>query len=365
MEPDNGGGRKGAGDLARPVVKRLKSIARDVLAAGSYGPAADLFALLAEVDPDDPSSMRREVEALIALHRFDDAIDRSRRVIASQAVPSGRDIVALCDALLFLGRRKEAAEAVMAHAQLWAAHLTATQAPRGSMVVVAALPKSGSTSLTQGLATALGLIETEFLNLRTEQSFAFRDPVLRAYWPLEGFGLAVHSHLSPDADPLRRLVERARARVFLHIRDPREALLSTIAMAARIHPPNVLLKCPNFLFLPAADQLDWMIDHYLPDQVSWVEGWRAILADAPDLIAGVSTHYDMVAEGHDGLSRRLATAAGLEVQAVASTVPRRFETGRTGHWAEVATDGQSARAAEVLGPDLISWLEDRRRMARV
>lgn len=292
--------------------------AKALEASGAYVEAARLFAALKSVPEQEVRARRRLTECLMFLHRW------------SEAATEVAAIFALAPATPHDLKRWQTVRAQTSHALTPQDPVTSyVQAERaagayseGYIVFTAAAPKTGSTSLSAGLAAALGGRRVTYLDLpptATEWS--------TPWWPavdaLEGCALVNHCHLSPAPHVLAEIEKRPWVRVAVHLRNPFEAMESLIDMLTRHRFPNLLSGAPHLALAPDQELRDWLIEHHVHRLAKWMADWVALLdAGHPSLI-GPTTMEMMRNQGQDGLARHLAHQLDGVTVRTCDTVPQR------------------------------------------
>ena len=149
-------------------------------------------------------------------------------------------------------------------------------------------------------------------------------------------------------------------RILVHVRDPRQALLSWAHfvrddVGRRPNGPLWRSTVPPVSVLGGsmAALIDWCIDHYLPHLVAFIDGWVASRdrTDAPVRIE-ILTFEAFVADPGAYLRRALAfwnvDAASFDVDAEAGDVHRR--RGAVDEWRSVFSPAQADRATRAISP---------------
>jgi hypothetical protein len=230
-------------------------------------------------------------------------------------------------------------------------------APAVPGILLNTLPKSGSiylvTALREGLALQQKSVSLGYF------------PIDLADWQgiraLRSGGMIAQTHL--DASPANlQIFEHYLDRWIVHVRDPRQALLSWVHHLAKYY---VKRGHPAFESCPAAPaeyygwslgrQIDWQIGVYLPQAVGWIEDWlryaqtmrsKVLITSFEDLVRSepifMRTILDFLGIPH-ALMRR------AEVKKTEAT---HFRMGRVDEWVEVFTPDQ-ARSATKLIPDAL------------
>lgn len=231
-------------------------------------------------------------------------------------------------------------------------------------MLIITLPKSGTvylqTKLSRGLDLQVGRV----------CSGAFgRDLINYALLDAFSHGNAIAtSHLDPSLENLTMLKAKG-VRFVCHVRDPRGATLSMLHHILRYHAdphlrPLLALIGPeqpsaDFYNSSLHDQIDWMIDHYLPRAVHWIEAWQYAF-DSNSFVAthGLSTSYDDLTEEPDRLVERILRHYSIDELdfrdvAVSRDMSSHFRRGDDHEWREVFSPEQIARATKYIPSHLL------------
>lgn len=139
------------------------------------------------------------------------------------------------------------------------------------------LPKSGSVYISHLLKDSLDLALMEI------SSAYFVSDVIdyKRAWQLSTFGGAIGQAHLPSNSLNLQIVKALFERMIVHVRDPRQALLSWLHQLNDSRD-NLYVKAtldmgtelPDVYFnWDFSTQLDWMIQHFLPVLVEWLMGW--------------------------------------------------------------------------------------------
>jgi len=156
-------------------------------------------------------------------------------------------------------------------------------------------------------------------------------------------------------------------RWIVHIRDPRSVLVSWVHHLNRLRAEQngarreLLYVCPTppeeFFSYPFSRQVDWNIEHFLPNVLTWTRRWiethdsgryHILLTTFADILASedqfLSKILDFYAIPH-GFFRR----PNLE-----KTIPAsHFRVGRADEWRDCLTPDQIGRTTRMIGDDLL------------
>ncbi len=264
-------GHQAAGELTR-----AQALYREVLRSAPGQP--DALTMLASVGYQlgDDAGAAAQVDAAIAAYR---------RMLLS--APNNHGVRAALANLLLARQRRAEAEAVIAKAAVAFNPIRASQAEfdarrrRGRErglpgILINALPKSASESIWNRLAQGLGIAQGHI-------SIGLFPDCLAVPYRVREFsrgGMAAKEHLPATTHNVAALAEAGVERVIVHVRDPRQALLSWAHflegdVRKRLLAPLWRKTTPpaDFFRQPFATQLDWHIEHYLPIIVRFIDDW--------------------------------------------------------------------------------------------
>lgn len=224
-------------------------------------------------------------------------------------------------------------------------------------ILITTLPKSASESIWNRLAEGLGLAQSH-ISMGLFPDCCILGPRARSF--ADG-GVIAKEHVPATPHNLEMLAAAGVGRVLVHLRDPRQALVSWAHFVAddvslrllapiwrRIVPPAQVLARG----LPAVT--DWSVEHYLPLQVAWVEGWLKAAEAAPQ---GLKVHFldfegfKSDAEGYLAEALRFfrIDPAAFESARSAAAEVVHLRRGETDEWRRVLSPAQRQRA-EALVP---------------
>ncbi|HTB64113.1 MAG TPA: sulfotransferase domain-containing protein [Opitutales bacterium] len=230
----------------------------------------------------------------------------------------------------------------------------AKQSLRLPLIMLNTLPKSGSIFLVESLRTGL--------NIPVKRVSAGYFPMdLADYRPLadaaEGNAVS-QAHLDANPTNLQLLSDYSR-RVVLHLRDPRQALLSWIhhvhgyANIGQLRESMVTPVPPVSLFQSGLSaEIDWHLAHHFGNLLNWMERWleHAESGNSPTLL--ISHFHDLRANPQTAIERIL-DFYGIPRQAYTpKDIPRTREThfrkGELDEWREVFNSTQKQICADLM-----------------
>ncbi len=297
---------------AKPIRKSLNiaeamDLARRRHQAGALADAKELYRLIMESQPNNTEAMTLMASLLYREGADQDAaalLDRAIELYANTVRMQGNSagIVAPLVNLLLARDRGFEAEArsqsldfpvlpVRATQEAFESRRQAAIAAGRQAMLITTVPKSASESIWNRLAEGLSLGQCH-LSLGL-----FPDCCLlpsRVRFAARG-GLIVKEHIAATAHNRKTLVEYGLDRLVVHLRDPRQALLSWVHFVRDDVSQRLLAPLwrkivpPSEIFSRSLEaQLDWGIDHYLPHLIDFVRDWAAADAD-PE--SGLRVHF--------------------------------------------------------------------------
>ena len=222
-------------------------------------------------------------------------------------------------------------------------------------IVLNTLPKSGSVFIATTLAQGLGL---EFLAV--SQGYFPSDLIeYRKMQELSQRGGITQEHF--DASPMNlQILRRIRTRMILHVRDPRQALLSWVHHMDRLKKEGqadlLWWVCPTppeeYYDWAFGRKITWNIENYLPLCVRWIEAWLDAIAKSDHLQVLVTTYEDFAQDGEEFIGRILdfhgISRGRFHRPTVAKTLATNYRKGEAQEWRNVFSDRQKQRALEAL-----------------
>ncbi len=223
-------------------------------------------------------------------------------------------------------------------------------------ILITTLPKSASESIWNQLAEGLGLAQSH-ISLGLFPDCCILGPRARSF--AEG-GVIAKEHVPASAHNLEMLRRSGVRRVLVHLRDPRQAVVSwahfvTDDVSMRLLAPlwRRIVPPASVLSQGLAAVMDWSLDHYLPLQIAWVEGWlEAAQADVegPDILFLDFEAFKRDAEGYIADALRffgIAPEAFQSAKALSAEVVH-LRRGEVEEWRQVLSAKQQERALAAM-----------------
>jgi hypothetical protein len=147
-------------------------------------------------------------------------------------------------------------------------------------ILLNTMPKSGSVYVEKSLSKLLGL-RTMYLGNR----YGLVDQIdIRDAHTFSRGGFVSQNHLAPSPENLQ-VLRHFKLRMVLHLRDPRQALLSWVHYLHYVSGSDdtseeLLYVTPRppfgYFKFSLSRQIDWQIENYMPQLVLWAERWVEI-----------------------------------------------------------------------------------------
>jgi len=232
-------------------------------------------------------------------------------------------------------------------------------------ILLNTMPKSGSVYIQKSLTK---ILSCEALNVGN--SYALIDQIdVRDIKKLVGSGYVAQNHLAPSLENLQ-VLQHFNLKMVLHLRDPRQALLSWIHhldwISAGNRASDNLLYCiprPQLDYFESslASKINWQIKNYLPQLITWVSQWIAI-ADAKT-IPILITHQEELRTNERALFDSILEFYDLTFDYVLPNLPRtiaatHYRLADPTEWKRVFAPDQKAQAASLIPLSLrrrFSW----------
>lgn len=230
-------------------------------------------------------------------------------------------------------------------------------------LILAALPGSGSVYLSHALTEGLGKFGRGGVMCGWFPHFHVSTEEL--IWSIK-LRATAHTHLSPSRTNLIEIAAHAKLRkMMVHVRDPRQAMISLYHRFSKAeilqHNPLLALHSDipeGYYDWSTERQIDWQIDHWLPELIAWIKGWADAPREAWFTTTILYTSFErMVSEpeaffqeilGFYQIDSSLFDAPGRPT----TEGDRNFRRGEVDEWRRILTPQQARRASDLI-PDEI------------
>lgn len=275
-------------------------------------------------DPSrDTQVRRRRIECLVRLQRWEEAAREQQLIdaaLGSPAARNNRDVKRATAIHTQRGELERAFDVIEGRATYLVTE--GDLVPGDHILLTAAAPKTGSTSLSVALAGALGATKVNFLTTPpTDRGWGLVSA--RALETLRGFSVVNHCHLSPAPENLKVIEERPWVRVAVHLRNPFESIESTIDLVVRQRSPSMLSGSGLSASSSVGELREWVLDVYSFRLRDWMTDWVRLVDGQHPSVVGLSTLDEVKADGQDKVSRRLLRGIGNARILATATEPQR------------------------------------------
>jgi tetratricopeptide (TPR) repeat protein len=207
--------------------------------------------------------------------------------------------------------------------------------------------KSGSATVSQIIRDGFSLVD---------QASSLGDQVAILPW-LQDFirgGSIYNTHLHPKPYNIESLLEAGVSRVLVHVRDPRQAILSNV-QSIDLHPnpeSHFVARTHDLTSMTLTERVDFSIQWNWQNAVDWIAGWL----EASELIdVRFTTFEEMVTEPDNFLSHLLQNYGGEpELFDRSAALSRsegrdyRFRKGLTDEWRHSFSSEQTAHVNDTM-----------------
>lgn len=326
------------------------SEAKALEADGEYARAEQAYARLSTCPETEMRARRRRTECLIRLQRWDEAAEDMAYVLEHADPPLVADMKRWLSMRAQFGTETHPSDPLTPF--VMAQRASGAFAPGPYLILTAAAPKTGSTSLSVALAAATRATKLNYIDLPPTTG-VWGSPWWPAVDALQGFGLVNHCHLSPDPETISNIAARPWVKVAIHLRNPVETITSTIDMMIRQRSPNLLSGAPKAA-LTADDAIRaFVLTHYLHKLRDWMVDWIALYDQGHPSVIGLTTMDEMRSRGQDAIARDLvARLPGLAPNS-AQTQPQGTGQRIVGDKAVQLTPQETDRVRAAMPPGLL------------
>jgi hypothetical protein len=226
-------------------------------------------------------------------------------------------------------------------------------------ILLNTMPKSGSIYVQKSLSKILGLAAMDLGN-----SYGLIDQMnIQDTRTFSRGGFVSQNHLAPSPENLQ-VLRHFKLKMVLHMRDPRQALLSWVHHLRYVAGGNdtseeLLYVTPRppfgYFKLSLSRQIDWQIDNYMPQLVQWAERWVEI-ADR-DMIPILITQQNDLRTEEKAFFDRILAFHDIDLDYALPNLARtinetHFRLADPMEWSRTVTPDQAIRAASMIPESL-------------
>lgn len=308
------------------LLKSKFAAAKQLANNGNYQRAIDAFESFVHLDRFEARARRQIVECLMRQQNWKEAAFHVQKIFEITK-PNNRDMKRWLDIYLHFGAASRPVDPFPNY--LRNLEKSSPLKSGNFHIFTAALPKTGSTSLSISLASAANASKINFLVV-PPSSTEWGIPYWRAVDILEGKFLINHCHLGPSIETLNGMKKRNWMKVIVHFRNPVETMASTIDLFIRQRSKNLLSGAPELWCADDNEIRRWTFDNYLPRMANWMHNWYDLYEAKHESIFGLSTMDEMRTDGQDALALRVLKNLDCELDYNSKTEPQRQGVRLTG-----------------------------------
>jgi Sulfotransferase domain len=221
-------------------------------------------------------------------------------------------------------------------------------------VVLITLPKSGSMYLYHTLQLSYDLktfphFGGEFPNVELNRNLVHELLVAR--------GIS-QTHIAPSRHNLI-VMNHFFDRAVVHVRDPRQALLSWVHSAELLMRDSVLDHQlfgfdASFFNAPLSERIDREVDRFYPHLIEWLHSWMTELRDRSRSCLYLLTSHEQMVGNPPAMAMKLAYFFNLPPRDLIfpDNKTSHFRVGKTDEWREAFTLSQQERVNALLTDEL-------------
>jgi len=262
--------------------------------------------------------------------------------------------------LLFAARHPTAAAASIKRRLRWSISRPSPTKPISS-ILLNTMPKSGSVFVQRTLCMLLK-IDQKYIGNR----YALIDQInVHDAETISKGNFVSQNHLAPSQENVQ-ILRHFGLKMVLHLRDPRQALLSWVHHLDWITgksdtSPWLLYFAPRtpsgYFEWHFHQKVDWQIENFLPQLVHWTERWVQI-ADSGVIPVLITQHRDLQTNEKTFFESILAFY-GLDTNYVPVGLPRtmnetHYRMADPSEWSRVFVPAQIANATAAISSELCS-----------
>ena len=222
-------------------------------------------------------------------------------------------------------------------------------------IVINTLPKSGSVYILHSLSNAL---QKPIIQM-SDSGFpgSILPPKIISLSKAQGVSQA---HLSASEWNINHLKKFA-PKVVVHLRDPRQAMLSWLHHVEKAHLPSKKSSyLPNgYSYWNFSQRVDWFIDNHFATCIEWIKQWVDFSVNNQEIDLLFTTYEEFVSD-RDAFWSRILSFYGYDLKRVnMQKLPEKkgfyhYRNGTVDEWREVLTREQQIRVTEMIPRDFFT-----------
>ncbi|MFN0064605.1 MAG: sulfotransferase domain-containing protein [Chlamydiales bacterium] len=234
-------------------------------------------------------------------------------------------------------------------------------------IMLVSLPKSGTFFIGETLCQ---YFHTSPVWTSTKPSFPVGSLIHSQFFQFLAKRAVAYQHIAPSPSNLS-LVEENLDKILLHVRDPRETLVSWVHHLDSIYAKNTkrqlqqsFTQVPEEYFLWSfKEKIDWQIARFYTDSITWLEEWMTYIDSDPKLQVHVSTYaqlkkdplhlFQSIISFYGGNPHRFSGKNMIDVKAGQYN----FRKGDSNEWKHVLTEEQKALVTDLLSDELLEFVQ--------
>lgn len=231
------------------------------------------------------------------------------------------------------------------------------------ILLINTLPKSGSMFISKTMDQHLSKSGCRFVRVSDSTApidFLNEERILS----VKGKEVLTQEHLDASEENLA-LLKKYIPKFLLHVRDPRQSLISWYHHVDQVKREHEELWYENirppkgYFWWSRTKKMDWMIENFLPTQVAWLEGWKKALENQ-DLDIMLTRFEDMQQDPQAYFEEVYAffgkNIEGLELSAFKSKNKDLHQRkGEVNEWERVLTPRQKKRVSQLVPQELLEY----------
>jgi len=227
------------------------------------------------------------------------------------------------------------------------------------LIFINTMPKSGSVYIFNVLLNSLkqdGYLFTNISENRFHDDYVSVDKIIKA----TNSRTITQEHVNASYDNLL-ILEKYLPKFVLHVRDPRQALLSWFHHVEVVSSADYKVWsddiCPptGYFSWTTEEKINWQIEHYLPRLIEWIQGWIEVLDSKKINI--LVTRFEDLKENPTDFFNKIFSFFNIEDHNVALLGFKKGQyhqrNGEIDEWKNVMTKKQIDRMKQIIPLEIL------------